>query len=128
MIKLRNRSVVQYFIKPFFIAFLICGIFSIVWLRSSITSIEYTISELENKKMDRLRETKTLMAERASILSMQKVERTAVQNLGLVFPDRTKVVYVKERNSGPLRASLEAKYNDSYDEAQNQKIKSKITD
>jgi len=109
MIKLRKRSAVLNFVKPLFIAFLICGVFGIVWLRSSITSIEYTISELENKKMDRLREAKTLMAERASALSMQKVEKTAMRDLGLVFPDRTKVVYVKEKSQGPLRASLEVR-------------------
>ncbi len=117
---------VLYFTKPFFIAFLICGIFSIVWLRSSITSMEYTISELENKKMDRLRESKMLMAERASILSMQKVERTAVRDLGLVFPDRTRVVYVKERESGPLRASLQTKYYGSHEEVQDKNAKSPI--
>lgn len=127
MIKLRQRNMVLYFIKPLFLALLICGIFSIVWLRSNITSMEYRISELENKKMDRLRETKMLMAERAFLLSMQKVERTAVRDLGLVFPDRTRVVYVKERDSGPFRASLEAKYYDSRDDVQTQNAKLKIT-
>jgi len=57
--------------------------------------MEYTISELESKKMERLRAAKMLLAERAVLLSMQKVERTAVRTLGLVFPDRTRVVLVK---------------------------------
>lgn len=109
MIKLRKRSALSHLIKPVFVAFLICGIFGIVWLRSSITSVEYRISELENKKMDKLKEAKILMAERASALSLQKVERTAMRDLGLIFPDRTKVVFVKEQSRGPLRASLEAR-------------------
>ena len=79
--------------------------------------MEYTISELQNKKLDRLREAKVLMAERASLLSMQKVEKTAVRPLGLVFQDRTRVVYVKERKSGPYRASLETKQYFSHGEA-----------
>lgn len=118
MMKYRQRSVLLYFIKPFFIAFLLCGIFSVVWLRSSIISMEYTISELENNKLDRLREAKMMMAEKASLLSMQKVEKTAVRAFGLVFPDRTRVVYVKERESGPYRASLETRQYVSQSETQ----------
>ncbi|GAB4414706.1 MAG: hypothetical protein OHK0032_10830 [Thermodesulfovibrionales bacterium] len=106
MIYIRHKSMLVYLVKPLFIAFLLFGIFGIIWLRSNLISLEYSISELENKKMDRIRETKMLMAERASILSIQKVEKTAVRNLGLVFPDRTRVVYVKETVSGPKRASL----------------------
>lgn len=109
MTNLHRRSMVSYMITPLFITFLLCGIFGIVWLRSNFTSVEYTISELENKKADRLREAKMLMAEKASLMSMHKVEKTAVRDLGLVFPDRKKVtyVYVKERNPGPQKASLE---------------------
>jgi len=107
MINIRRRSVVSYIIKPLFIAFLLCGLFGIVWLRSNFISMEYAISELENKRADGIRETKMLMAEKASLMSMHKVEKTAVRSLGLVFPDRTRVVYVKERNAGPQNASLE---------------------
>jgi hypothetical protein len=99
---------VSYTIKPLFITFLLCGLFGIVWLRSNFISVEYTISELENKKADRLREAKMLMAEKASLMSMHKVERTAVRDIGLVFPDRKKVVYVKAKNAGPQRVSLES--------------------
>ncbi len=98
---------VSYIVKPFFIILLLCSVFALVWLRSNFISMEYTISELENKKMDKLREAQILMAEKASLMSMQKVERTAMRDLGLVFPNRTKVVYVKERNEGPQRASFE---------------------
>ncbi|MCL5022991.1 MAG: hypothetical protein M1497_06455 [Nitrospirae bacterium] len=94
-------------IKPLFIAFLLCGFFGIVWLRSNFTSMEYAISELENKRAGGIREMKMLMAEKASLMSMQKVEKTAVRDLGLVFPDRTRVVYVKQSSTGPQRASLE---------------------
>lgn len=107
MINLRQRSMVSYMIKPLFVTLLLCGLFGIVWLRSNFISLEYTISDLENRKADRLRETKMLMAEKASLMSMHKVEKTTVRDLGLVFPDRTRVVYVKERSRGPQKASLD---------------------
>jgi len=107
MIKLAQKSMVSCFLKPLFVVFFLGGIFGIVWLRSSILTMEYTISELESKKMERLREAKMLLAERAVLLSMQKMERTAVRTLGLVFPDRTRVVQVKGAAQGPLKASFE---------------------
>ncbi len=103
---------VSYIIKPLFIAFLLSSLFGIVWLRSNFISMEYAIGELENKKADRLREAKMLVAEKASLMSMPKVEKTAVRDLGLVFPDRTRVVYVKERHQGPQRASLPTRQAD----------------
>ena len=106
MIYVRRRSMVSYTIKPLFIAFLLCSLFGIVWLRSNFISMEYVISELENKKADRLRETKMLMAEKASLMSMHRVEKTAARDLGLVFPDRTRVVYVTEKVQGPQKVAL----------------------
>lgn len=110
MTNLHRRSVVSYIIKPVFIALLLCGLFGIVWLRSNFISMEYAISELEIKKSDRLREAKMLMAEKASLMSMHKVEKTAVRDIGLVFPDRTKVVYVREKDPGPQKVSLAASW------------------
>lgn len=107
MTNVHQRSMVSYIIKPLFVILLLYGLFGIVWLRSNFISVEYAISELENKKVDRLREAKMLMAEKASLMSMHKVEKTAVRDVGLVFPDRKKVVYVKEKNFGPQRVSLE---------------------
>ena len=107
MIYVRRRSMVSYIVAPLSVALLLCGIFGIVWLRSNLISLEYGISELEKKRLDNLRETKMLIAEKSALLSLQKVEKTAALNLGLVFPNRTKVVAVKEKDSGPIRASLE---------------------
>lgn len=91
-----------------------CSLFGIVWLRSKVVTVEYAISELENRRTERLREAKILLAERASILSMQKVDKAAIKGLGLGFADRTKVVYVKEVKNGPQRASLETKRGGLY--------------
>jgi cell division protein FtsL len=110
MIGCRQKSVLSYLIKPFFILLILFGIFGIIWLRSSIISMEYSISELENEKIDRLKDMKTLMAEEASLLSTQKVEKVAARNLGLTLADRTRVVYVKVGNNGPSKASVSTKY------------------
>jgi len=107
MIKMAQKSMASCLLKPLFVIILLGGVFGIVWLRSSILTMEYTISELECKKMEKLRQAKMLLAERAMLLSMQKVEKTAVRSLGLVFPDRTRVVYVKAAAQGPLKASFE---------------------
>ncbi len=98
-----------------FIILLLSGIFGIIWLRSGITALEYSISELENKKLDGLKDAKSLLAERASAMAMQRVEKMAVRDLGLVLADRTRVVYVREGNAGPSRASLETRYGKSYE-------------
>lgn len=106
---LRRRSMFLYLVKPFFVLLLLTGIFGLVWLRSNFIAIEYSISELEAKKTELLRETKALMAGRASALSIVKVEKTAMTNLGLVFPDRRKVLYVDVRKAGPYSASAVSK-------------------
>jgi cell division protein FtsL len=106
---------VSYLITPLCITLLLCGIFGIVWLRSSLISLEYSISELEKKRLDSIRETKMLMAERSALLSMKKVEKTAMSNLGLVFPNRTKVVAVQGGSSGLYTASLDTRHYRNYD-------------
>ena len=105
MMCVRPRSMVSYVVIPLSVVLLLLGIFGIVWLRSNLVSLEYTISELEKKRLDTLRETKRLMAEKSTLLSLKKVEKTAVVSLGLTFPDRAKVVSVRERVAGPYKAS-----------------------
>lgn len=101
----------SYLVTPICAALLLCGIFGIVWLRSNLTSVEYSISELEKGRLEKLKETKMLMAEKSALFALQKGEKAAVTELGLVFPSRTKVVYVKESSSGPQNVSFEAKRN-----------------
>lgn len=108
----RQRSLMSYLVVPLLASVLSAGFFGIVWLRSNIVSTEYRISELENGKMERMRETKMLMAERASVLSMKKAEKRIVTELGLAFPDRKKVLYVDIRKTGPQRASVGLKQSE----------------
>ncbi len=103
-----RKSMGSYVIAPLGLVLLLSGVFGIVWLRSSLISMEYGISELEKARLDRLRETKMLMAEKSSLLSTQKLEKTAAGNMGLVLPDRRKVVFVKRKDIDSYKASFEA--------------------
>lgn len=108
MIRRQNRLISM--LKPLSIAILLMSIFSIVWLRSSVVSLEYSISSLEKKKAVLMRDRKMFVAEKASLLSIERLEKIAgnsTVNSGFVFPDRVKVVYVKKTNNDePYMASF----------------------
>lgn len=97
-------------LKPVSVVLLLFSIFSIVWLRSSFVSLEYSISSLEKKKTALMRDMKMLAAERASLMSVERFERVAnngAVNGGFAFPDRVKVVHVKKANDKePYMASF----------------------
>lgn len=106
-----NRSgIFSFFMVPLSVALILFGIFSIVWLRSSVRTAEYGIAALDHKRMEILRDRKTLMAEKAGLLSIQSVKSKGSGKLALVFPDRIKVVYVKKDGKNtPFKASLEGR-------------------
>lgn len=106
--KKRSRGVVSLIAKPFVVILLLFGLFGIVWLRARVVAVEYAISGLENKKAEKLKEAKLLMAERASALSIAFVEKASPKNSGFTFPDRKKVVYVKGGKTGPQEVSLKS--------------------
>jgi hypothetical protein len=105
----RHRSILLSFILiPLIIVSFLVGIFSIVGLRSNVRAMEYSIASLEKTRAEILKERKMLLAEKASVLSIKNVKSRGDGQVGLIFPDRTKVTYVKQGDiSGPLKASLE---------------------
>lgn len=114
-----NSNVVSLIYKPLFIAFLLFGLFGLVRLRSSVVTVAYEIRNLEEKKTETLKDMKMLLAERAKLMSLGKIDASfrsgfkgdsVYANSGYVFPDRIRVVHIK-RNKGaePFRASLEIK-------------------
>lgn len=101
--KKRNRSVS--FLKPVFFLTMLFLVFGLVWLRSGVISLEYSISRLEAQKEELLRDRKLLAAKRANLLSLDKFETASAR--GFVFPDRVKVVYVKRvEDGGTFKASF----------------------
>lgn len=110
MTRVNRSGIFSFFIVPLSIALILFGIFSIVWLRSSVRTAEYSIAALDHRRMEILRDRKTLMAEKAVLLSIQSVKSKGSGKLALVFPDRIKVVYVKkDGKSTPFKASLEGR-------------------
>ncbi|MDA8324587.1 MAG: hypothetical protein M0033_00030 [Nitrospiraceae bacterium] len=82
------------------------GFFGLIWLRSSIRSEEYEIGALEKEHWGVLRQRKDLEADRATLFSAGQIGSVTAEKLGMDFPDRTKVFYVKrDRGSIPYEAS-----------------------
>lgn len=114
MIRTGSRSILAFIFRVLFIAFLLVGAFGIVWLRSNVIRLEYTISDLEKKRIEYLKERKILLAEKAGILSFENVEASLSRNYstagGFILPDRVRVIHIKkESRSLPYKASLKEK-------------------
>lgn len=103
MIKLTRKSMLSYISKYLFFIFLICSIFAIVWLRSNIVALEYEISSLETKKAEKQKETRLLVAERAELLSFQRIKLVTARQ-GFDHVDRTRILIVK-RSTDTRQAS-----------------------
>lgn len=103
-----SMSILSFIIKPLSIIFLIFCVFGLVYLRSSFLTLEYSLGDLEKKKMNCLKERKMLLAQKASLLSFAKLEASHSDSEGFVLPDRIKVVHInKQKRHLPYKASLE---------------------
>ena len=110
MIQKGGSNMLLLILKPLIVALLLFGVFCLVYLRSSVMTLEYTLGELEKKKMSYLRERKMLLAEKTSMLSVKKVEASLGGEGGFVFPDRVRVIHVKiQKGALPYKASFERK-------------------
>ncbi len=101
MRKDQDKGLLQTIMKFMIVPTIILAIFMLVWLKSEITSLEYRISNYERVKLDLLKKKKELVVVRSDMLSIKNIEKTAMGELGLTFPDRKKVYYVK-RGDGPF--------------------------
>lgn len=107
------------FMKPLCVMLLFIGLFSLVWLRSSVLKVAYELRDLEEMKMDALKDMKMLLAERAKLTSLERIDASFKTNRGnnnvfaengFVFPDRINVVHVaKSKSSEPVQVSYERK-------------------
>ena len=118
-----NNDFLEFMYKPFCIIILLFGLFGMVWLRAGVVSISYDLRNLEEKKMEALKDMKMLLADRSKVISLANISSTLQSrgqgqdngdykrvSSGYVFPDRVKVIHVKKR-TGPetYKASLEIK-------------------
>jgi hypothetical protein len=117
MMRAKPGGIVSLIYLPFFAGILLLGLFALIWLRSSIVQTSYSLRNLEEKKMESLKDMKMLLAERAKLMSLDKLDVLLSNSLqrdgtivagGYIFPDRVKVIQVK-RHKAPetYRASLD---------------------
>ncbi|HMK43121.1 MAG TPA: hypothetical protein VK445_03195 [Dissulfurispiraceae bacterium] len=103
---LRKKSRISFLGKAALLSILVLFIFAIIAVRSSVVTLEYQLSSLEAKKKDLMKDAKVLSADRARLFAVKRFENVAAAG-GMVFPDRMKVVYVKNaRKGGAYTASL----------------------
>ena len=100
------------FIKFCFFAYLFIGVFALIWLGTEVVSLEYELGQLESKKIELLRDTQKSTAERASIYSVEKVERIATKKLGMSLPERERVFFVRRTaGAAPHKVSVKSAAN-----------------
>jgi hypothetical protein len=93
-------------LKVLSVFLLIIAVFTVVWLRASVTSLEYKLSTLEKTKTEALRDQKTMVAQKAGLMALTRVDKIDLAGSGFSFPERKRVVYVKGADlKGPYRAS-----------------------
>lgn len=112
-----NQNMLSFLYKPLCMVLLLFGLFGLIWLRSNVVSLAYELRSLEEKKIAALKDMKSSLAERASLMSLEKIDasfkgsvqrETVYANSGYVFPDRVRVVHIKQnRRPESLKASLE---------------------
>lgn len=103
-----SRNIISFICKALFTVLFIFGVFGLVYLKSSVMKLEYSLGDLEKTKMNYLRERKMLLAEKTRFLSLEKFEASSSGTYGFVFPDRIRVIHVKkQKDSLPYKASLE---------------------
>ena len=111
MIRKTRMSLVTFVLRPVVIVLLFAGVFGLVYLRSNVTKLEYSLGELEKKKVQCLRDQKMLFAEKTSQLSFARLESSPDNRDGFILPDRLRVVHVsKDAGSLPRYASLKQKH------------------
>lgn len=114
-----DGNILSLFYKPLCVLLMLAGLFSLIWLRSSIVSMTYSLRDLEERTMEARKDMKILLAERSSLMSVAKVTASLNEPLhnavssvspsenGYITPDRTRVVMVqKNRTAEPQKASL----------------------
>ena len=82
-----------------FIMYFVFCLFSIVWLRASVVHIEYDLVKLETDRAELYSERKMVVAQRASSYSAERIEKVALNRLGMSLPERENVYFVKRSSA-----------------------------
>lgn len=71
-------------------------VFGLIWLRSNTVAVEYELGQLNRQLMKLQSEKVRLLARRAELTSLKKLERVAQKRFGLTYTNRTRVFFVRE--------------------------------
>ncbi|HSB51716.1 MAG TPA: hypothetical protein VLD40_03575, partial [Dissulfurispiraceae bacterium] len=93
----RRRNRLVKILKPLSLVMTLALLFGVVWLRSTVVSLEYKLSELECTQKILARDNKLLAADKAKLSSIGRFDSTGH---GFIIPDRVQVVYVKQAGAG----------------------------
>jgi hypothetical protein len=101
----RKGGMVLAGLKALIIVLIVGTVFTVVGLRSNVMSLEYSLSTLEKSRTEALRDQKVLAADKAALMSLKRVDRVDYAGSGFSFPERKKVVYVRDSERGPVRTA-----------------------
>ncbi len=88
---------------------LFLGVFSLIWLRTTVVNLEYELSHLGKQKTDLIREGKIILAKRANAYSIENIEKVAIHELGMDLPEREKVFFVtRAAGAAPYKVSIKS--------------------
>jgi cell division protein FtsL len=94
-------------VKFSFLLYFVLCLFAIIWLKAAVVNMKYELGELDKMKTELVRERKMAVAQRANFYSTEKIEKVALDRLGMTLPMRENVYYVKRTMAaGPYKASL----------------------
>ena len=101
--KSRKRN----FFKLCFPFYFVFCLFATIWLRAAVINMEYELGELDKTRTELVRERKMAVAQRANTYSAERIEKVALNSLGMVLPARDKVFYVQKTSEAVLyKASM----------------------
>lgn len=98
----RRQSFFSSLAAPVLVVFICVGIFGLVRLRSTVTSLEYEIGRVEKQRVQALYKSKAMEAELASLTSVEQVFR---RGLDLSFSVREQIVSVERDEGARLMAA-----------------------
>ena len=107
MIYRKKKGIPNWIIKPILLVLPVFLVFSIIWLRSNLVALEYELGQLQLQRANLIKEERELVAKRAEMASVKKIEYIASKKMGFVYPDRKRVFFVKiDYAPGPYTAGL----------------------
>ncbi|MBF0336371.1 MAG: hypothetical protein HQL05_00930 [Nitrospirae bacterium] len=96
MIRTRRHELLGNVLMVMGALLIVAGIFFTVWLRSSIKSLQYRLGNLQQRQHQLIKEQRNLIAKKDGMLSIANIDQVA-KKMGFDFPDRSKVIHVKEK-------------------------------